>query len=95
MTCKHALFADLRCTSLERKVRKASLTLPGVSAGRVFGATAGVIVDYNTVGNWGDKVYRSIAGDDADPKNKSEPDGPFRPEDFPGPGNGTAVRSHA
>ncbi|MSR55808.1 MAG: hypothetical protein EXS09_21415 [Gemmataceae bacterium] len=41
-----------------------ALTLPGVSAGRVIGMTAGMIVDYNTVGNLGDTVYRSIAGDD-------------------------------
>lgn len=62
-----------------------ALTLPGVSANRVFGMTAGMIVDYNTVGNLGDKVYRSIAGEDAEPKTKSERDGPYTPEDFPGP----------
>jgi len=62
-----------------------ALTLPGVSAGRVFGMTASVIVDYNSVGSWGDKVYRSVAGDDADPKKKPEWEGPFTPEDFPGP----------
>lgn len=41
------------------------LTLPSVSGTRVFGATAGVIVGYNTSDGWGESVYKSIVEDNS------------------------------